>query len=126
MRVGARRYRHAQLRRAVAESEIALWRAQQNHGTRQQKLLGCRFHGALKRDRVEWLEGCWCRRPHHADRAHCENRNTQYFACHYLTSLKLRRETSVRAAQIADSSKAQMIALSPLQEIGEKPGKAPG
>ena len=53
-----------QLRRPVAESEIALWRAQQNHGPRQQKLLGCRLHDALKRDRVERLEICCCvRRP---------------------------------------------------------------
>src|SRR5262245_66554899 len=64
MRVGARRDRSAKLRRAVAESEIALRRAQQNHGARQQKLLSCRLHGALKCDRVERLEiFCCLRRP---------------------------------------------------------------
>jgi hypothetical protein len=55
MRVAARRGCAAKLRHAVAEDEIALRRAQQNHGARQQKLLGCRFHGALKRDWVERL-----------------------------------------------------------------------
>jgi hypothetical protein len=56
MRVGVRRCRHTQLRRAVAESELALRRAQQNHGAWQQKLLGRRFNSALERDPIEWLE----------------------------------------------------------------------
>ena len=66
-----------QLRRAIAESEIALWRAQQNHGPRQQKLLGCRLHDALKHDRVERLEICCCVR-RHADGARYRNHNSQY------------------------------------------------
>ena len=53
MRVGARRDRAAELRRAVAEDKISLRRAQENHGTRQQELLAQRFHDALKRDRFD-------------------------------------------------------------------------
>jgi hypothetical protein len=60
MRIGARRGRAAQLRRAAAESEIVLRRAQQNHGPRQQKLLGCRLDDALMCDRLERLEICGC------------------------------------------------------------------
>ena len=83
MRAGAWRRRHTQLRRAVAEGKLALRRAQQNHGARQQKLLGCRFHGALERDPVERLERCW-RRPHDADGARHDNHDCRYFGCHYL------------------------------------------
>jgi hypothetical protein len=81
MRVGARRDRTAQLRRAIAESELALWRAQQNHGARQPKLLGCRLHDALKGDRVERLEIC-CRLRRSADEARYSNRKPQYSGCH--------------------------------------------
>lgn len=81
MRVGARRIRAVQLRRTVAESEIALWCVQQNHGPRQQKLLGCRVHDALKRDRVERLEICCClRRP--ANGARHSNHNALFSRCH--------------------------------------------
>jgi hypothetical protein len=60
MSVGARRDVTAQLRRAVAEREIAPWRAQQNHRARQQKLLGYRLCDALKCDWVERLQICCC------------------------------------------------------------------
>ena len=81
MRVAARRDRAAQLRRTVAESEIALWRAQQDHGPRQQKLLGCRIHDAFKRDRVECLQICCClRRP--ASGARYSNHYAPCSRCH--------------------------------------------
>src|SRR5215471_9425532 len=97
MGLGARRDRAAQLRRSVTESQITLWRAQQNHGPRQQELLGCRLHDALKRDRIEWLEICCCLRTP-ADGASYSNQNTQYSRCHEsvrFQSDKLRAPQSV-------------------------------
>jgi hypothetical protein len=58
MRIGARRRRATQLRRAVAEYELSLRRAQQNHGAGQHELFGCRFHRVSKCDWVERLEIC--------------------------------------------------------------------
>ena len=83
MRVDARRGCAAQLRRAVAESEIALRRVQQNHGSRQQKLLGCRLDNASKYGRLERLEICGClRRP--ADEARYSGHQAQYSRHHDL------------------------------------------
>ena len=84
MRIGARRGRAAQFRRAVAKGEIALRRAQENHGARQHELLGDRFHRGSKRDRVERLEiGCGRRRT--ADGARHGDHDAQYSRCHDLT-----------------------------------------
>ena len=51
MRIGPRRGRAPQLRRAVAISEIALRRAQENHGARQHELLGDSFHRGSQEQR---------------------------------------------------------------------------
>src|SRR5262245_51936709 len=99
MRVGARRDRSAKLRRAVAESEIALWRAQQNHGARQQKLLGCRLHDALKCDRVKRLEICCCPRCP-ADGARKSNHNAEHSRCHDSLLGKTRTWTSASGTKL--------------------------
>ena len=51
MRLGARRGRAAQLRRAAAESEIALRRAQQNHGPRRERRTEIASHATRRRRR---------------------------------------------------------------------------
>jgi len=56
VRIGTRRVRDAELRRAVAKDEIALRSVQKNHGTRQQELLCQPFHGGLKRNRIDRLK----------------------------------------------------------------------
>jgi hypothetical protein len=90
MRIGAWRRRTAQDRRAIAEYELPLRRAQQNHGPRQQKLLGGRFHGAPKRDWVERLEIC-CGRCCSAEGARHGNHKCQDWQGHDLTSWSCRR-----------------------------------
>jgi hypothetical protein len=77
MRIGARWGRAAELRRAVAEYEIALRRAQENHGARQQEFLAQRFDDALKRGRFDRLETC------------CGRCRPAYRASHWLSMSKV-------------------------------------
>jgi len=76
MRIGSRKRRAAQFRRAVAEHELSLRRAQQNHGAGQHELFGCRFQGVPKCDPVEGLEIC-CGRCRFAEGARHGNHKCQ-------------------------------------------------
>ena len=100
MRIGLRRRCAAQRRRAGAEDEFSLGRAQQNHGAGQHELFGCRFHAGSKCNRVERPEIC-CRRGRSAERARHGKGQVPGFALSIFHSLVTLRSFMVGRTALA-------------------------
>src|SRR5262249_60840617 len=109
--------------RAVAEYELSLRRAQQNHGAGHHELLGCRFHGVSKCDRVEGLEIC-CGRCRSAEGVRHGNQKCQDSRGHDLTPWSCRRAYG-RAADFWLWHKADMPICLRFVRFGGKADIAP-